>query len=268
MNLDINGADVPRVCVGGIVLTALSRIEWAEWMRKHCLANRLSSHDQPMVVFSANGQTIATCHKDKAFHSLITQADAVDVDGQPAVIASKLLTKTPLPERVATTDFFHDAAAMAQENGLNFYFLGATQESLDTAVAEIRKQYPALNIVGFRNGYFSIKDEPSIIDAILASKADVLWIGLGVPKQEEFVIRNRHNLKGIGWVKTCGGLFDHFSPDIKRAPKWMQKCCLEWFFRMLQEPSKFAYRYLTTNFVAAWLLLTKTHEEPHNNIPK
>jgi exopolysaccharide biosynthesis WecB/TagA/CpsF family protein len=79
-----------------------------------------------------------------------------------------------------------------------------------------------------------------------------------VPRQEAFVVRNRERLRGVGWIKTCGGLFDYFLPTSRRAPQWMQKAGIEWLFRGAREPQKYLWRYATTNGTALWLLLTRT----------
>jgi len=209
-------------------------------------------------VLSANGQVVATCLIEPEFKAIVEQADFIDADGQPLVMASRLWCKNPLPERVATTDFFHDAAKVAEERGLRFYFLASTHERIRHAVDVIRRSYPRLEICGYRDGYFSQEQESEVIEQVRAAAPDVLWVGLGAPKQEVFVIRNRDALRGVGWIKTCGGLFDYFSPEIKRAPAWMQASGLEWLFRALQEPKKYGRRYLTTNPPAAWALLTQT----------
>ncbi len=248
--------DIQKITLGGLPIGILSRVGWGEAMRQYC--KQSPKGKKPFVVFSVNGQVVAKCGKDKEFREMILQADALDADGQPLVIASRLLTKTPLPERVATTDFFHDAARVAEQDGLCFYLLGSTEENLQVAVAKIKSLYPELKLAGFRNGYFKREEEPAIVEEILAAKTDVLWVGLGVPRQEEFVLRNKDALTGISWIKTCGGLFDYFTPSIKRAPTWMQKLCLEWLFRTIQEPRKYFWRYFTTNGMAAWFLLTRT----------
>jgi exopolysaccharide biosynthesis WecB/TagA/CpsF family protein len=245
-----------KVLIGGLPITNLSREGWAACMVEVC--QKRISEDMPKVVFSANGQVVAECYRNKEVKALITKADYLDADGQPLVFASKLLTKTPLPERVATTDFFHNAAQAAEEAGLRFYFLGATKENNQIAVNAIQKLYPRLQIVGHRDGYFTQAQEPAIIQHIHTVKTDVLWVGLGVPRQEEFVIRNKQALRGVGWIKTCGGLFDYFNPKTKRAPAWMQKSGLEWLFRMINEPHKYAKRYIITNPIALWVLLTQT----------
>ena len=244
-----------QIYVGGVVIDVLSRQEWAQRMVATCQSSAASV---PFVHFSVNGQTIALYARSAAYKKLMDAADGRDGDGQSVVMASRLRTSTPLPERVATTDFFHDAARAAQDAGLSFFFLGSNKGNIEIAVQSIRKSYPKLIISGYRNGYFSAEDEPALIRAILEAHTDVLWVGMGSPRQEEFVMRNLAALRGVKWIKTCGGLFDYFSPCIKRAPLWMQTMGLEWLFRTIQEPRKYFRRYLTTNGLALWLLLTKT----------
>jgi exopolysaccharide biosynthesis WecB/TagA/CpsF family protein len=89
---------------------------------------------------------------------------------------------------------------------------------------------------------------------------DVLWLGLGSPLQESFAVRNRLRLKGVGWIRTCGGMLDYYSGRAPRAPLWMQKAGLEWLFRSAQEPQRLGSRYLRTNLPALYHLLTKTGE--------
>jgi len=250
--------ELPISHVGGLPIGALTKAEWAEYMMRHCLETRHDAERIPIVGFSVNGQVLARYARDPSYAKLIETADNLDADGQPLVFASRCLLRHPLPERVATTDFFHTAAAYAEKCGVRFFLLGANEKNIATAIAAIRERYPRLSIAGYRNGYFNRNEEAAVIKAIVAAGTDVLWVGLGTPLQEEFAIRNKVALKGVGWVKTCGGLFDYFSPEIKRAPKWVQSIGLEWLFRTIQEPRKYFWRYLATNPIALYLLLTKT----------
>src|SRR6185503_17007491 len=106
-------------------------------------------------------------------------------DGQPVVLASKLLTSHPIPERSATTDFIHDAAAAASESGLSFFLLGATEQVSAQCANALADNYPGLKIAGRRHGYFKPEDEDTLCHEINASGADVLWTGLGVPLEYE-----------------------------------------------------------------------------------
>lgn len=208
---------------------------------------RRGKGQRPFYSTSANGQVLALCGKDSAFLALMQRADQIHADGTPMVLYSKLFSKTPLPERVATTDLVHDVAKAAQDAGVSFYFLGATEEVNARAVEEMRQRYPKLVFAGRRNGYFSRDEEDAIVAEVNAAKPDILWIGLGVPLEQQFLDRNIERLTGVGVVKTSGGLFDFISGKNSRAPHWMQASGLEWLYRLWLEPRRLAVRYLTTN---------------------
>lgn len=249
-----------HVQIGNVKTICASRHQLAQTMVHDCLFKRRDSHsakNKPKLVFSLNGESIALHALDKSFKKLFNQADIIHADGMSAVFASRM-TKTPLPERIATTDFFHDAAKAAIEAGLRFYFLGGTVDENQKAISNVRLLYPNLIIAGYHSGYFSEEEEKAIISDILASKTDVLWIALGRPRQESFAVRHQEILNGVGWIKTCGGLFKFLSGHDKRAPIWLQRMGFEWFYRMIKEPKRLFCRYLKTNTVAVYMLLFYT----------
>jgi exopolysaccharide biosynthesis WecB/TagA/CpsF family protein len=182
--------------------------------------------------------------------------DAIDVDGMPLVYLSWLTNAGPLPERIATTDFFHDAARAATEHGMSFYLLGADKEENTRAVRAIQGLYPKLRIAGHHHGYFSPMEEEDLIVEIKDRGTDVLWVGLGVPREQAFMVRNRTRLEGLTWVKSCGGLLNFLSGTRRRAPYWMQRAGLEWAFRVAQEPRRLIGRYTVTNVHASFRILT------------
>jgi exopolysaccharide biosynthesis WecB/TagA/CpsF family protein len=248
------------VTVGGLRTGMLTRQDLAEIMVADCLEARAAGNSwRPRLVFSSNGQGIALAARDPAFARAMAVADIVHADGMSVVFASRLLGSSALPERVATTDFIFDACDAAERNGLSFYFLGGREEDNARAVQWVKSRYPRLKIAGRHHGYFLEAEQDRIIGDIAASRPDVVWLGLGKPRQEFFALMLRDCLPGIGWIKTCGGMFDYYSGRASRAPRWMQQAGLEWLFRALQEP-RLALRYLTTNLSAAYLLLTRTHE--------
>ena len=203
------------------------------------------------LVFSLNGESLAKYHCDYSFRKLLKQADLIHPDGESIVRFGNLLnSKGTFKERVATTDFFHDAAEVAQREGLSFYLLGASNVEINDAVINIKSLYPNLNIAGYNDGYFSEEDTVEILKDINSSKADILWLGLGRPKQEEWAIKYRSELSTVAWIKTCGGLFDFISGKNKRAPEIMQKLGLEWLYRLSLEPKRLGYRYITTNVIS------------------
>lgn len=242
------------VVVGGVPVTALSQAEWAERMVTDCRANPERTA-RPLFMSSLNGNVLSRYASDPTFKQVLDQADALDADGMPIVLASRLLAPEPLPERVATTDFFHVAARRAEVAGISFYLLGADEDDNRAAAAHAREAYPGLRIAGRRNGYFAQADETEVTRAIVASGADVLWVGMGVPREHQFILRNRERLRGVTWIKSCGGLFKFLSQRSPRAPLWMQRSGLEWVFRLALDPRALFWRYAITSPHAIYLML-------------
>lgn len=251
-----NVQDPQATLLGGWGHVRLTRNEFAQLMARDCFAARACNAPVfPKLAFSMNGQAMSLAATNNEFRDAMKQADYIQADGQSLVIASRYISKAPLPEKIPTTDFFHDAAKLAQKEGLKFYILGASSEDNQKAIENVRAQYPELQIVGSRDGYFDENDESVICKEIVESGADVLWLGLGKPKEQLFCIRNKDKLKGIAWIKTCGGLFDFLSDKNSRAPEWMQNAGLEWLYRTIQEPRRLFWRYFTTNIHTIYLLL-------------
>lgn len=255
------GPELPVEIVGGLPIAVIDRARSARLMIDVAMARRNSQ--KPALVFtSANGQVLSMCAGHGDIRQLFLDADLIHADGMPIVLASRLLSRNPLPERVATTDLFHDVAKLAQASGTTFYMLGGTSAIIGLAVRRVRALYPALTIVGHRDGYFSRDQELEVIDKINRAQPDVLWLGLGAPAEQQFAMRNRDRLRRVGIVKTAGGLFDFLSGRARRAPNWMQGAGLEWAFRTLLEPRRLAGRYITTNPHALYLLATRTRNSP------
>ncbi len=245
-----------EVTVGGIATACLSRDGLARMMLQDCLDARSNPNRQPKLVFASNGHAIALAAQDEAFRFTFEQADIIHADGQAAVFASRM-TATPIPERSATTDFIHDASRLAAQHDLRFFVLGATEEANAEAVRVLRETYPGLQIVGRRHGYFGRDEEDEICDEINLTQPDVVWVGLSVPLEYEFAVRNKTRLRA-GWLVTCGGCYNFVTGAYKRAPGWMQACGLEWLFRLVKEPKRLFWRYAVTNPLAIFLLLTRT----------
>jgi exopolysaccharide biosynthesis WecB/TagA/CpsF family protein len=249
-----------EVTVGGLRTACLTREGLTRMMVLDCMAARDGHLRRPRLVFASNGHAIALAAQDEVFRFTFEQADIIHADGQAAVFASRLLTRTPIPERSATTDFIHDAAAAAVQNGLRFFLLGATEEANAEAARVLRETYPGLQIVGRHHGYFSELDEEELCDEINLTQPDVVWVGLSVPREYEFSVRNRSRLRA-GWIVTCGGCFNFVTGAYTRAPGWMQKAGLEWLYRVVREPRRLFWRYAVTNPIAIFLLLTRTFSQ-------
>lgn len=244
----------PTTTIGGLPITLLGVEESARHMIETALHAR-GKIERPFYSTSANGQVIALARRDAAFRQLLLSADQIHPDGMPMVILSSHFARNPLKERVATTDLVHSVAALAEQAGVSFYFLGGTPEVNRRAMAKMQETYPNLIFAGARSGYFTAEQESEVIEGIVRLKPDILWIGLGVPLEQRFVARNLDRLRGVGVIKTSGGLFDFISGKNARAPGWMQNMGLEWIYRTMLEPRRLFARYFKTNAIAVWQIM-------------
>ena len=244
--------------LGGLPVAVVNCSDSAKVMVDEALKRR-ALWRYPAYLTSTNGEVTYRCAVNESERWLFLQADAIHADGMPHVFISRLKCEVPLPERVATTDLFHDVAREAEVRGASMFMLGATEASNSIAVQNIRDRYPAIKLVGHRHGFFADNDEELVVcDQIATLAPDILWISMGVPREQQFIVRNRHRLTSVGVIKTSGGLFDFLSGSKPRAPAWMQNAGLEWLWRASLEPKRLGWRYLKTNPGAAYLLLTKS----------
>src|SRR5690606_464083 len=138
------------------------------------------------------------------------------------------------------------------------FFLGASEEENRQAVENVQRAYPHIQVAGRLNGFHGHADWVRHVRRINEIGPDILWLALGVPREQQFYMRFAHVLPGVGLIKTSGGLFNFLSGSAPRAPQWMQDAGLEWAFRMSRDPRRLARRYLTSNPAAAMLLLTRS----------
>lgn len=246
----------PIVTIGGLPITVIDRASSADFILATAASRPRGG--KPLYLTSANGEVMAQCFMKSSVRHLFSQADQIVADGQPMVTASRFLCRQALPERVATTDLFHDVARRAQVTGQTFYFFGADEAENQRAVAAVRAAYPKLKIAGNCHGFLTGDDFDHKLAEINAIGADVLWLAMGVPREQQFMADHGHKLTNVGVVKTSGGLFNFLSGKNSRAPQLMQTLALEWAWRILQEPKRLAWRYLTTNPIALFLMLTRS----------
>jgi exopolysaccharide biosynthesis WecB/TagA/CpsF family protein len=251
-------AGIPRISLGGLRLAVLDIEQTAEFMIAMVFPERQA--ERPLYLTSANGEVLARCSTEPITGRLFRAADLINADGQPLVTVSRLKSKTPLPERVATTDLFDVVARKAEAAQLTFYMFGADEKENAAAVANVQKMYPRLRIVGRSHGYLRGNALRDKVDEINALAPDYLWLALGVPYEQAFVEEFTPRLCNVGVIKTSGGLFNYLSGSRTRAPLWMQTIGLEWAWRLWLEPRRLFWRYLTTNPRALYLLFHKSHQ--------
>jgi N-acetylglucosaminyldiphosphoundecaprenol N-acetyl-beta-D-mannosaminyltransferase len=247
-----------RIRIGDLPVVVANRIETARVMVDESLKRR-GLWRYPAYLTSTNGEVTHRCAVNERERSLFLQADAIHADGMPHVFVSRLRCGIALPERVATSDLFDDVACEAQAKGATMFMLGATELANATAARLVKSRFPGLKLVGHRGGFFRNEDEEIRACGQIAELApDILWVSMGVPREQHFVVRHRHRLTSVGVIKTSGGLFDFLAGSRPRAPVWMQHAGLEWFWRACLEPGRLGWRYLKTNPFALYLLLAKS----------
>jgi N-acetylglucosaminyldiphosphoundecaprenol N-acetyl-beta-D-mannosaminyltransferase len=200
-----------------------------------------------------NAAKIVRMRNDERLREIVASSDLVSADGQSVVWASRLLGK-PLPERVTGIDLMQKLLQLAQDRGYRVYLLGATQGVVTKVKDELKRQRPGLKLVGWRNGYFSSREEENIIGDINARAPDILFVGMSTPKKEYFLGKYQGRLK-VPFCMGVGGSFDVLCGKAKRAPSLMRRMGLEWFYRFLQEPGRLWKRYLVTNLLFVLYLL-------------
>ncbi|MCL6266675.1 WecB/TagA/CpsF family glycosyltransferase [Flagellimonas myxillae] len=193
-----------------------------------------------------NAGKIVSMQKDLQLRESVNKSHIINADGQAVVWASRFLRK-PLKERVAGIDLMENLVEASHINNHRIFFFGAKEEVVKKVVELYTEKYGEGIVVGYRNGYFRKEEEQEIAKQIADSGAQILFVAMSSPKKENFLFDNRDVLGKVNFVMGVGGSFDVVAGKVKRAPKWMQKTGLEWFYRLIQEPKRMWKRYLVGN---------------------
>ncbi|WP_229427184.1 WecB/TagA/CpsF family glycosyltransferase [Massilia atriviolacea] len=200
-----------------------------------------------------NVDKLVKANRDPELRRIINECALINVDGMPVVWAARLLGK-PLKERVAGVDLFEALMKRAAEKGWRVYLLGAREEVVSDVKRIYEKKYAGMTLAGYRNGYWKPEEEAGVVEQIAAAKADLLFVAISSPKKEHFLGQYQAQMK-IPFAMGVGGTFDVAVGRVKRAPLWMQKSGLEWFYRFLQEPRRMFRRYFIDDMGFIWLFL-------------
>jgi N-acetylglucosaminyldiphosphoundecaprenol N-acetyl-beta-D-mannosaminyltransferase len=199
----------------------------------------------PVQHVVVNAAKLVMLQSDPRLRDIVARCELVNADGQAVVWASRLLGDA-LPGRVAGIDLMHGLFALAEREGYRVFVLGAREVVLERALERLRALHPRLEIAGARSGYFSADEVPEVCAEIRAASADVLFVAMPSPRKEYWLAEHGPTL-GVPFLMGVGGSIDVLAGFTRRAPQWMQRAGLEWFYRLAQEPRRLAGRYLTTN---------------------
>ena len=209
--------------------------------REEAVCRALRATGEPCVVFTPNALMLERARKDIALATLLNRASLSLPDGAGVVWAAEKMG-TPLRERVAGIDFGSAILERSERSGLRVFLLGGEDGVAEHARENLRKKHPRLCICGTTWGYFQKTGEENtaVISYIRACRPDVLFVCMGFPVQERWVIENLHLLSDIRVIACLGGSLDVWAGDLRRAPHWMSRMGMEWLWRMLRQPKRFA----------------------------
>lgn len=210
-----------------------------------CSIDKLIQQKKQAYVVTPNIDHIVMIEKDPYFKEVYENASLILTDGQPLIWISKL-KKKPIKEKVSGSDLFPHVCEMAAKQGYSLYILGAAEGVAKKAAQNLVNRYEGLRIAGTYSPSYGFESKPEeieyIIQQIAALKPDILAVSLGSPKGEKFIYRYREKLN-VPVSMSIGAAVDFEAGNVKRAPKWMSRCGLEWLYRMMKEPKRLAKRY-------------------------
>ena len=193
-----------------------------------------------------NAGKVVKMQNDKKLQESVVSSDIINADGMSVVWAARFLGHE-IKERVAGIDLMDNLVELAHKKKYNCFFLGAREKVVKKIVDHYSNKYSNQVIAGYRNGYFDIEEEKIIIDQIIKSRPNFLFVAMTSPKKEIFLNKYKAKLKSVNLIMGVGGSFDVISGVVNRAPLFMQKIGLEWFYRFAQEPGRMWKRYLIGN---------------------
>ncbi|MEM9172434.1 MAG: WecB/TagA/CpsF family glycosyltransferase [Pseudomonadota bacterium] len=238
---------VPRVSLFGMPVAPSTMSETLD------LCGEVITSRQVMHIGVINAAKVVNSRKDPVLRDSVLASDIIYADGMAVVWASRFLGR-PLPERVAGIDIMMGLLERGDQHGYRVFLLGAKEAISEEVERRIQRDYPGVNVVGRRNGYFNDDEEAAIVDDIAACNPDILFVAITSPKKERFLAKWADQI-GAHIYHGVGGSFDVYAGFVERAPERWQKLGLEWLYRVKQEPRRLWKRYLVTNVGFLWLTL-------------
>lgn len=202
----------------------------------------------PSLVVTADASCLVIAHDNPEFRELLLSAALITPDGAGIVWALNKLG-VPNADRVSGVDLVAEMCARSADKGYRIFLLGSEPGVAEMAAEKLRLKFPGCNIVGARHGYFPPESDEVVAQEIAALRPDLLFVAMGMPRQEQFIERTRHIIQAPV-AMGVGGSLDVFSGRAKRAPKLIQRLWLEWLWRLLQDPKKFKKVKVLPRFAA------------------
>ncbi len=200
------------------------------------MADRSIQEHRPFQVVTANPEFIMQARRDPVFRETMEQAQLVTPDGVGLIYAGRIL-RHPFRGRVPGVEFSHRLAALAAARGYRLYLLGAAPGVAEEAGRKLQAEYPGLIIAGTYPGSPAPEEEEEIRARVRAAAPHILLVAYGAPRQDIWLHRNMPHLDPLVGVGV-GGTLDYIAGHVRRAPAWMRRLGLEWFYRLIRQPSR------------------------------
>lgn len=242
----VNKSEIPTCNILGVNIAAIDM----EWLIDYLNRNiKMLSGDYICV---SNVHTTVIASEDPEYLKVQNGGIMAIPDGGPlSSVGQKRGFKNM--KRIAGPSLMGEIFEISAEKGYSHYFYGSTAETLEKLNNVLNENYPGMQIAGMHSPPFrpvTEAENKAIVERINAAEPDFVWVGLGAPKQEQWMAAHQGCVKGL--MVGVGAGFDYFAGNIERAPEWMQKHNLEWFYRFFQEPKRLFGRYWHTNTKFIW----------------
>lgn len=245
MTTSAKGEERNRVSILGM---PIDRLTMDETMAR---IHEFITGDRPRLIVTADSSGIVQAQTDPVLRQLYLEADLVTPDSAGIVWAARRYGGA-IPGRVSGVDLVDRVCAASADRGYRIFFLGAAPGVAELAAERMRLVHPGCNIVGARHGYFPEESDAVVAQEVAQAKPDVLFVAMGIPRQEKFIRATQHIIRAKVSMGV-GGSFDVFSGKTRRAPAILQRLHLEWMWRLILNPTKLAKVKLLPRFV--WLVL-------------
>lgn len=247
----VDKSKIPTCNIMGVNVAAINM----SWLLKYVDRNLEKIKGDYICV--ANVHTTVTAYEDPSYCEVQNGGLMALPDGGPLSSEGRRRGHEHM-ERTTGPSFMGEIFKVSVEKGYRHYFYGSTEETLEALYQKLTANYPGIQIAGMYSPPFrptTEEEDKAIVERINETNPDFVWVGLGAPKQEIWMNNHQGILKGL--MVGVGAGFDFYAEKIQRAPMWMQKCNLEWLYRLIQEPKRLFKRYLHTNTKFIWCAMIR-----------
>lgn len=237
----VDKAEIPICNIMGVNIAAINM----KWLLDY-LEKNLSNLKGDYICVS-NVHTTVMSYEESSYCAIQNGGIMAIPDGGPLSSLGRKRGFVTM-ERTTGPSLMGELFKISAKRGYRHYFYGSTDETLEKLKNRLQEYYPGIQIAGMYSPPFralSMEEDNEVIEKINETNPDFVWIGLGAPKQEKWMSNHRGSINGL--MIGVGAGFDYYAGNIKRAPQWMQKCNLEWLYRLMQDPKRLFKRYFHTN---------------------